>query len=110
MSAFRGLGRSQPRFARGIVLFGILSGVVYAIEDGRSAADWSDWLRGLAFPTLPFVLVMLVQLLGILQGERPLSAWLILGLGEAIRRGRVRCSHWPDVSRLACAPIASDTS
>jgi membrane-associated protein len=69
------------------VVFGILWGVVYAIDDGRSAAVLTDWLRGLAFATLPFLLVMLVQWLVIPQGERSGTAWLTRALGEAIRWG-----------------------
>jgi membrane protein DedA with SNARE-associated domain len=69
------------------VVVGILWGIVYAIVDGRSAAGWSDWLRGLAFASLPFMLVMLVQLLVGLQSGGSLRAWLVLGIGEAIRWG-----------------------
>jgi membrane protein DedA with SNARE-associated domain len=66
---------------------GVLWGVVYALEDGRSAAGWRDWWRGLAFALLPFLVVMVAQLLVVLQSERSLSAWLILGIGEAVRWG-----------------------
>jgi membrane-associated protein len=69
------------------VVVGILWGIAYAIHDGRSAAGWSDWLRGLAFASLPFMLVMLVQLLVGLQSGGSSRAWLVLGIGEAIRWG-----------------------
>jgi membrane protein DedA with SNARE-associated domain len=66
-------------------LLGIVAGVVYALQEGRWASGWSDWLRGLAFATLPFILIMLVQLLVFLQFDRPPSTWVVLGIGEAIR-------------------------
>jgi hypothetical protein len=69
------------------VVVGILWGVVYAIDDGRSAARWKDWQRGLVFASLPFMLVMLVQLLIILQSGRAARVWLIVGLGEVVRWG-----------------------
>ena len=70
----------------GTVLFGILWGVVYAIEEGRWGAAWSDWLRGLLFATLPFALVMLLQLV-VVQRDRLVSASGILGPGELLRWG-----------------------
>jgi hypothetical protein len=68
-------------------LLGIAAGMVYGLEEGRWATGWSDWLRGLLFATLPFVLIMLVQLLIVLQLDRPPSTWIIVGIGEAIRWG-----------------------
>ena len=49
---FGGLGSILQLFLDSVV-FGILWGIVYAVDDGRSAAEWSDWLRGLAFATPP---------------------------------------------------------
>ena len=69
----------------GTVLFGIVWGVVYAIEDGRLGTGRSDWLRGLSFAALPFALVMLLQLIVVVQRDRPGTAWGILGPGEVIR-------------------------
>jgi hypothetical protein len=45
------------------------------------------WLRGFAFALLPFVVAMLLQSLVVLQAERSVTAWLVAGLGEAIRWG-----------------------
>jgi hypothetical protein len=67
------------------ILFGIAWGVAYGADDGRLAAQWKSWRRGLAFATLPFLLAMLVQTLIVLQAEQAASVWLALGLGEAIR-------------------------
>jgi membrane protein DedA with SNARE-associated domain len=69
------------------VVVGIMWGIVYAIDDGRLASVWKDWRRGLAFASLPFMLVMLVQLLIVLQSGRSVRVWLIVGLGEVIRWG-----------------------
>lgn len=69
----------------GTVLFGILWGVVYALEDGRWGAGWSDWLRGVLFAALAFALVMLLQLVVIDQRDRLGTAWGILAPGEVIR-------------------------
>ncbi len=69
----------------GTVLFGILWGAVYAVVDGRWGAGRSDWLRGLLFATLPFALVMLLQLIFVVQRDRPGTAWGILAPGEVIR-------------------------
>jgi membrane protein DedA with SNARE-associated domain len=68
-------------------LLGIAAGIVYGLEEGHWAIGWSDRLRALALATLPFVLVMLVQLLIVLQLDRPPSTWIILGIGETIRWG-----------------------
>ena len=81
-----GLGNILQLILSGVV-FGIVCGVVYAAAEERWATEWSDWQRGLVFASLPFVLVMLVQLLVIVQRELPLNVWLVLGIGEAIRWG-----------------------
>jgi hypothetical protein len=60
---------------------------VYAIDDERWLAGWRDYLRGIAFAALPFVLAMLVQSIVLLKAELPATAGLILGVGEAIRWG-----------------------
>ena len=69
----------------GTVLFGILWGVVYALEDGRWGAGRSDWLRGVLFAALAFGLVMLLQLIVVVQRGRPVTTWEILAPGEVIR-------------------------
>jgi membrane protein DedA with SNARE-associated domain len=69
----------------GTVVFGILWGIVYAVEDGRWGTGRSDWVRGVLFAALPFALVMLLQLVVIVQRDRPGTAWGILGPGEVIR-------------------------
>jgi membrane protein DedA with SNARE-associated domain len=69
------------------VMFGIGWGVVFALDDGRSLGEWRDWLRGLAFATLPFVLVMLVGLRVTRQTDQSLMAALLLGVTEALRWG-----------------------
>jgi membrane protein DedA with SNARE-associated domain len=86
VTASGGLGSVVVAVVDSIVL-GILWGIVYAIDDERQLAGWSDSLRGLAFAVFPFLLVMLVQSFVVLKAEIPVGGWLILGLGEAIRWG-----------------------
>jgi membrane protein DedA with SNARE-associated domain len=69
------------------VVCGIVWGMVYALDDGRLAAEWTDWMRGLAFAALPLLVVMLVGVFIISQNERSSTAWLVLGLVELIRWG-----------------------
>jgi membrane protein DedA with SNARE-associated domain len=66
--------------------FGVVWGVVYALDDARWV-HWSDWRRGLAFALVPFLLVISVQLLVVLDSRRSGMDWIVLGLGEAIRWG-----------------------
>ena len=68
-------------------LLGIAAGMVYGLEERRWATEWNDWVLGLLFAMLPFVLIMLVQFLIVLQRDRPPSTWIIVGIGEAIRWG-----------------------
>jgi membrane protein DedA with SNARE-associated domain len=69
------------------VLCGIALGILYAVDDGRLVAQWSDWLRALAFAAVPFLSVMLVLLLAISQSDSSSTAWLALGFVELIRWG-----------------------
>jgi hypothetical protein len=68
-------------------LLGIAAGMVYGLEERRWATERNDWVRGLLFAMLPFVLIMLVQLLIVLKLDRPPSTWIVVGIGEAIRWG-----------------------
>jgi len=71
----------------GCILVGIMWGVLYALVDLRWAAGWDDWQRGLLFAALPLGLVLGVQGVAVIQREQPLSVWLFIAVGEAIRWG-----------------------
>jgi membrane protein DedA with SNARE-associated domain len=71
----------------GCIVVGILWGVLYALADLRWAAEWHDWLRGLSFAALPLAIVLGAQWLAAVQRGQPLSAWLVVAVGEAIRWG-----------------------
>jgi membrane protein DedA with SNARE-associated domain len=71
----------------GIVVVGTTWGSMYAVVDMRWGATWPDWLRGLSLAAIPFAVALVLELIATLVRNQPLSAWLVEGIGEAIRWG-----------------------
>ena len=67
-----------------VMLLGVILGGVYGATEKRWPGA-PDWLRGLAFSALPFVLSMLVLVPTIVRSDTASPLWLLAVVSEAVR-------------------------